>query len=202
MVSNMAIPPCLTRCDEHGLTEYYEAILAATSKPLIVQDASGYVGHSISIQTQGNLFRRYPDRIMFKPEAIPIGPKLSALREATNGQAKIFEGTGGLALIDSYQRGVTGTMPGTDVCWALVAIWRSLESGDHERARRIHEPLAVMVSMQTSLDAFLAIEKMLLVEQGVFKNAIVRRPVGYRLDEETRLEVLRLFDRLRRAVDH
>ena len=50
--------------------------------------------------------------------------------------------------------------------------------------------------MQTSLDAFLAVEKHLLVRQGIFKNTLVRGPVGFRLDDESKREVDRLFDRL------
>jgi 4-hydroxy-tetrahydrodipicolinate synthase len=56
------------------------------------------------------------------------------------------------------------------------------------------------VAVQNSLDAFLAIEKYLLVKQGIFKNTIIRGPVGYTLDEETRKEVDRLFDLVMRAV--
>jgi 4-hydroxy-tetrahydrodipicolinate synthase len=50
------------------------------------------------------------------------------------------------------------------------------------------------------LDAFLAIEKHLLVKQGIFESAHVRGPVAYVLDDETRQEVDRLFEMVRRAV--
>jgi 4-hydroxy-tetrahydrodipicolinate synthase len=54
--------------------------------------------------------------------------------------------------------------------------------------------------LQNGLDAFLAIEKYLLVRQGVFKNALVRGPVGYVLEDETRREVEGLFDLVSRTV--
>ena len=56
--------------------------------------------------------------------------------------------------------------------------------------------------MQISLDAFLAVEKHLLVRQGIFKNTLVRGPVGFCLDEETKREVDRQFDRLITAAEH
>ena len=56
------------------------------------------------------------------------------------------------------------------------------------------------MSLQHSLDAFLAIEKYLLVKQGIFSNTLVRGPVGYTLDEPTREEVDRLFELLQAAV--
>jgi len=196
----MAIPPSLTRCDATGLVEYYEAILSATKLPLIIQDASGYVGNAIPISVQAEVFDAHPDRVMFKPEAQPIGPNLTALHRATGGRAQVFEGSGGIALVDSYHRGIAGTMPGAEVCWSVVALWNALERGDDASARRIHGPLAAMVSMQTNLDAFIAVEKFLLVHQGIFKNTLVRGPVGFRMDEEMKAELLRLFDQLKAAV--
>jgi len=38
------------------------------------------------------------------------------------------------------------------------------------------------------------------MRQGIFKNTLVRGPVGFRLDEETKREVDRLFDRMIEAV--
>src|SRR5262249_57683790 len=101
---------------------------------------------------------------------------------------------------EGQEHGVAGTMRGADLIGALVTLWRALETGDAARARRIHEPLAALISIQTSLDAFLAVEKHLLVRQGIFRNTIVRGPVGFRLDEETQREVERLFERLMEAV--
>lgn len=189
----MAIPPVSASLPEDELMRYYERIFDSVRIPVIVQDASGYVGRPMSIELQAGLFDRFGDRILFKPEAIPIGQRLSQLRDATNGRAKVFEGSGGIALVDSYRRGVTGTMPGADLAKPLVALWNALESGDEEMADLLSFPLASLVSLQNSLDAFVAVEKYLLVKQGIFKNTIARGPVGYVLDEETRQEVDRLF---------
>ena len=57
------------------------------------------------------------------------------------------------------------------------------------------------MAVQSGLDAFLAVEKYLLVKQGVFQNTLVRGPVGFTLDEETRREVDRLFDLVTLAVE-
>ncbi|MFA9480032.1 dihydrodipicolinate synthase family protein [Phycisphaerales bacterium AB-hyl4] len=196
----MAIPPVSTAIDEAELRHYYDRLANALTIPVIVQDASGYVGKPMSIDFQAALRRDLGDRIMFKPEATPIGPRLSALREATAGQADIFEGTGGIALVDSYRRGIVGTMPGGDLVWALAALWQALEAGDDQRTYRISLPLSSLVAIQTSLDSFLAVEKYLLQKQGVFPNTVVRGPRGYQLDEETRQEVDRLFDLLTASV--
>ena len=197
----MAIPPVSVGIGESELLAYYRRIIEAIRIPVIVQDASGYVGKPMPIAMQARLLTEFgPDRVQFKPEATPIGPKLSELRDATGGRARVFEGTGGIALVDSFRRGIVGTMPGADLIRGLVPLWHALVAGDTARADRIHGPLAALISMQNSLDAFLAVEKHLLVRQGIFANTLVRGPVGFRLDPETTREIDRLFDRMLEAA--
>jgi len=198
----MVIPPVSVAVSEDELRRYYERIIKAIDIPVVVQDASGYVGRPMPIALQAGLYNEYGDRVVFKPEASPIGPRLSALRDATRGQAPVLEGTGGLALVDSYRRGIVGTMPGADLIDALVALWQALEAGDEQRIYRLSLPISALIAVLISLDAFLAVEKYLLVKRGIFKNTIVRGPVGYSLDEETRQEVDRLFDQLMAAVNN
>lgn len=198
----MAIPPVSTAVGENELLNYYEAIIAAVSIPVIVQDASGYVGRPMSIAMQAELLKRHGcEHVLFKPEAQPTGQMLSALRDATDGEAKVFEGSGGIGLVDSYRRGITGTMPGAEIIDAQVALWKALEAGDDDRAYALSFPIASLVALQHGLDGFLAVEKHLLVRQGIFKNTFVRPPVGFTLDGETRDEVDRLFDRLQNSLD-
>ena len=197
----MAIPPVTTPLGEDELLRYFARILQAVAIPLIVQDASGYVGRPMPISLYSRLLAEYGERVYFKPEATPIGPRLSALRDATDGKARVFEGTGGMALVDSFRRGVVGTIPGADLVLGIVALWRALEAHDEGRAYRLSLPISALVALQTSLDAFLAVEKYLLVKQGIFSNSIVRGPVGFVLDEETRQEVDRLFALVMQAVE-
>lgn len=196
----MAIPPISVAAGDEEVWKYYERILQAISIPLIVQDASGYVGRPMSISLQAELFQQYGDRVQFKPEAVPIGPRLTSLLEATGGKARVFEGSGGIALVESFGRGIVGTMPGADLIHALVALWRALQRGDQEAIDRISLPLCGLIALQVNLDGFLAIEKYLLVKQEIFTSARVRGPVGYHLDEPTKAEVDRLFALLQEAV--
>ena len=198
----MAIPPVATQLTESGLRSYYQAIIAASSIPIIIQDASGYVGNAMSIALQSELLDEFgPDRVLFKPEANPVGPKLTALRDATKGQARVFEGSGGMALKDTYRRGIVGTMPGAEVIDAQLAFWHALENGNESRASALSDAIIALVSLQChSLDGFLAVEKYLLLKQGIFKNTRIRGPVSFELDPETIEEVDRRFDRLQRIV--
>jgi 4-hydroxy-tetrahydrodipicolinate synthase len=192
----MAPPPMTTRSSRAGLMNYYCGIADASDLPVIVQDASGYVGQSIPLDLYVELLERYgDDKIVFKPEANPIGPNLSALRDATGGKAKIFEGSGGIALVDSFRRGIVGTMPGMEFLDGIVTLWKALQRGDDAAAYRIYLPICALVALQlqAGLDGFLAIEKYLLVKRGLFATDVRRQPYNWELDQETAREVDRLF---------
>jgi 4-hydroxy-tetrahydrodipicolinate synthase len=199
----MAVPPLTSRLSESHLVDHFRALADGISIPVIVQDASGYVGQSIPIPVCVKLLELYgPEKILFKPEAAPNGPTLSALRDATGGKATMFEGSGGIFLIDSHRRGIAGTMPGMDLLDGVVAIWNALQRGDEETAYRIYYPVCALVSLQlqAGLDGFLAIEKHLMHRRGLFPSVRRRKPYGWELDGETAAEVDRLFLRLQNAL--
>jgi dihydrodipicolinate synthase/N-acetylneuraminate lyase len=195
----MAVPPITTRLPEAALLDYFRALAEGVNLTLIVQDASGYVGQAIPLSVYVTLLERYgAEKIVFKPEAAPIGPNLSALRDATSGKARIFEGSGGILLVDSYRRGIAGTMPGMEMLAGIVAVWRALERGDDDAAYRLYYPICAIVALQlqAGLDGFLAIEKHLLAKMGIFATARRRRPYSWELDAETAAEIDRLMERL------
>lgn len=199
----MAIPPVATALGGDATCEYFAAIARSIAIPLVVQDASSYVGAAIDLSVYTRLLDEFgPERILFKPEASPLGPNLSKLRDATGGTARIFEGSGGINLVDCYRRGIAGTMPGTDLLDGIVALWRALEAGDDERVYGLSLPVCALVALQlqAGLDGFLAIEKYLLHKRGLFPNTHQIEPVGWTLDAETQAEVDRLFARLQAAL--
>jgi 4-hydroxy-tetrahydrodipicolinate synthase len=199
----MAIPPVATSLGSERTCDYFSAIARGISIPLVVQDASSYVGAAIDLNVYLKLLDEFgPERIFFKPEASPLGPNLSKLRDASRGIARIFEGSGGINLVDCYRRGIVGTMPGTDLLDGIVALWRALQSGDEDRIYELSLPISALTALQlqAGLDGFLAIEKYLLKKRGLFHNTLRVQPSGWEMDSETCAEVDRLFALLERAV--
>jgi 4-hydroxy-tetrahydrodipicolinate synthase len=199
----MAAPPLTSSLSIDGHIAYYRELAEGISLPIIVQDASAYVGNSIPMQVYASLLDRYgPERILFKPEAAPIGPNLSELRDMTRGTAQIFEGSGGILLIDSYRRGIKGTMPGMDLLDGIVQLWHALQHGDDRRAYAIYYPICAIVTLQlqAGLDGFLAIEKYLMVKRGLWNSVQRRAPFRWSLDRETAAEVDRLFEQLQTVL--
>lgn len=196
----MATPPLNGTSGADELAEYFRSLLRNSAVPVIVQDASGYVGQPLTVELQAALFSEFGAHVKFKPEAVPVRPTLDALLAATGGQAEIFEGMGGAALLDTYPGGVSGSMPGAEVCWAVVAMWNALETGDVARAREINGPLGQMISMQDDLDSFVVCEKFLLVKQGVLTSEVARKPLGFSLDDQARDRLSSLLEELRSAT--
>jgi 4-hydroxy-tetrahydrodipicolinate synthase len=198
----MATPPSAFATLSNEIKDYYVAIIESVKIPVIVQDASNYLGQPLDISLYVDLIDKYgAERVQFKPEAKPVKERLELLRDASNGRALVFEGQGGVDLLDTYPIGIVGTMPGAEVPWALVALFKALKENNWDRARSIHTPLAKLISYQTTLDAYVAVEKYLLVKQGIFTSARQRGPVGFILTNEMKLEIDVAFDQLKAAVD-
>jgi 4-hydroxy-tetrahydrodipicolinate synthase len=193
----MAAPPLLGSISTDELRRYLEAIASASGVPVILQDASAYVGAPIQAEVQAALVREFgPTSLLLKPEAPPLGPTISAIARASAGQALIFDGSGGLALMDTYLRGVIGTMPGPDLTWAVRALWDALEIGDQGTALGITTHLSTLISMVPGLDGYVAFEKYMLVKQGVIPSDRMRGPVSFEIDDVARTILDRLYDGL------
>ena len=198
----MATPPSAFAPLSSEVAKYYISIIESVSIPVIVQDASNYVGHPLEISLYVELIDKYgEDRVQFKPEAKPVAQRLQQLKDASGARAKVFEGQGGADLMDTYPIGVVGTMPGAEIPWGLVALWNALESGDIKRAAKIHAPIAKMVAHQTTLDSYVAVEKYLLVKQGIFTSARQRGPVSVILDKTVTTSIDSAYADLERVLN-
>jgi 4-hydroxy-tetrahydrodipicolinate synthase len=197
----MATPPSAFVASADEVKNYYQRIIEAVDITVIVQDASNYLGAPIELDTYVELIDKYGDeRVQFKPEAKPVKERLAQLNKISHSRARVFEGQGGIDLLDTHPLGIKGTMPGSEVPWAIVGLWRALEAKDLTTAKAIHAPLAELISFQTTLDSYVAVEKYLLVKQGVFSNTNQRGPVGFKLDQETKKKIDLAYAELANAI--
>ena len=197
----MATPPASFPATSSEISSYYTAIIEAVQIPLIVQDASNYMGQPLELELYGKLLEKYGNtRVQFKPEAKPVKERMAALQEIAGGKAKVYEGQSGLDLLDTHPLGLVGTMPGAEICWAIVAIWDALEAKDLVRASAIHACVSKLVALQPTIDAYVAVEKYLLVKQGIFTSSRQRGPVSTVLSEQTKNEIDLIFNELVKVV--
>ena len=197
----MATPPAIFPATSEEIYTYYRSILEAVTIPVVVQDASNYMGQPIEVSLYERLLAEFgPERVQFKPEAVPVKDRVVAIQNAAGGSAKVFEGQSGMDLLDTHPLGLFGTMPGSEIVWAIKALWDALEAGNLQRGQEIHEAISVLITFQTTLDAYVAVEKYLLVKQGIFTSARQRGPVRIILDDATKSKIDNAFENLQRVV--
>jgi 4-hydroxy-tetrahydrodipicolinate synthase len=199
----MATPPAIFPATSDEIYTYYSEIIEAVKIPLIVQDASNYMGQPLDLELYGNLIEKYgTERVQFKPEAKPVKERAAALQEIAHGQARIFEGQSGIDLLDTHPLGLVGTMPGGEIPWAIIKLWNALESNDLELAKSIHNLVSQLVAFQQNIDGYVAVEKYLLVKQGIFESVRQRGPVRTILSSEVKIEIDQIFEKLVKMVNN
>lgn len=199
----MATPPAIFPATSDEIYTYYSEIIEAVKIPLIVQDASNYMGQPLDLELYANLIEKYgTERVQFKPEAKPVKERAAALQEIAHGQARIFEGQSGIDLLDTHPLGLVGTMPGGEIPWAIIKLWNALESNDLELAKSIHNLVSQLVAFQQNIDGYVAVEKYLLVKQGIFESVRQRGPVRTILNSEVKIEIDQIFEKLVKMVNN
>ncbi|ANN21677.1 dihydrodipicolinate synthase family protein [Amycolatopsis orientalis] len=191
----LVMHPATVALDDDGMVDYYSQVIEAVDIPVLVFHAPNLAKRPLTINAQVRLLERYgEERVMFKPEAQPTPPRVSALRDATAGRARIFEGDGGMMLLDSHRRGLAGVIPATEIAEITVTLWRLLHEGRRRDAERLGHPLAyLMCHMLNSTDHYLALAKRFLKERGLIRSTHVRGPSRHVVDDETWAETYRTY---------
>lgn len=190
--------PTTTALTEARMYKYYRDVITQLDVPVMVHHAKSYAKNPMTIGMQAALLREFgPDRILFKPESSPLPPKHSELQAATDGQARIFEGDGGMMMIDSYFRGLTGAIPATDCVKYVVTLWRALKAGNMTQAEMVAYPLSYMMcQLMNSVDCYQHLSKHILQRKGLITSPRVREPVDHVPDAMTYREVDRIVAHL------
>lgn len=185
----MVFPPTFVKPDAPGIIEYYEAIATAAGVPVVIQDAPTWTGVPMPAELLIEVAKRSSHLRWVKVEAPPAAAKIRAL--AGNGM-HVFGGYGALHLAEDLAAGIEAVMPGCALPGLYVDIWRSHENGNDAAVfERYAQALPLLVFQMSSLDVFVAIQKLLLFGIGVLSSPRLRRP-GRELDltEQGWLELL------------
>ncbi|MDP3704524.1 MAG: dihydrodipicolinate synthase family protein [Legionellaceae bacterium] len=198
----LVMHPSIMALGDEEMYKYFSEVIRSVTIPVIVHHAKSLAKRPLSIEVQARLLHEFgEERVMFKPESSPTPPRLSQLRDATQGKAHIFEGDGGMMLLDCYKRGLKGSIPATETAEIMVLLWKLLQKGDEKNARRVGHALSyLMCHMMNSIDCYAAIGKHFLKKRGLIKNTYVRSPIDYVVDPETLREAEATYNYLLELV--
>lgn len=169
---------------EDDILRYCAGIASAVTIPVLIQDFNPG-GPTVSGQFARHLLEAAPNFRYLKLEEPLMGAKVGAIRKLTKGRIGIFEGWGGMYLLELLSEGITGVMPGLSVCDLFRRVWSLGESGDVKAAAEIYRVLLpfVVFSLQ-NMELFHHCEKRLLKMRGLLQTTTVREPT-LRLDQPT-----------------
>ena len=132
----MAAPPVGQRASAEELREYYRAINAAVSIPIIIQDAGNAPG--LTAEFMWRLYRDMDNIGYVKSEALDFLAKTAELIELSKGRMPVIGGAGGKHMIHMLRLGVTAFMTGTEALDLHDAVVHAHLRGDEEKAARIY----------------------------------------------------------------
>ena len=160
------------------LIEFFGAIADAVDCPVGIQNAPDFLGIGLSTADLLALNRVHPNVQVVKAESTAL--TVAGVVAEIAGRMQVFNGRGGLELLDNYRAGVNGMIPGTETVDIQVGIERAYRAGNEALAEELYRKLlpAIAFAMQ-GLSTFLLYGKLIAAE----RLGIV--PSGNRIPSET-----------------
>lgn len=179
------------------LSEFFDAI---PGTPVLVQDFNPG-GSSISVSLINELRMQHNNFKYLKLEEPLCAPKFQEIIAVTEGTVSVFEGWGGLYLLELIPVGISGVMPGLAVADILQKIFLYRKEGNDAKAFELFERVMpqIFFSLQ-NMELFHYAEKELLMARGILKNSIARK-AAYIPDKSSVAYIKELNRRILQLVD-
>ena len=185
---------------ENSLKEYLSTFLHSIPEtPVLIQDFNPG-GSSISVMLIKELVEEHPNFRYLKLEEPLCSPKFKDIINTTGGKVGLFEGWGGLYMLELIPVGIQGVMPGLAVSDILQRVFHLRKEGKHSKAFDLFEKVMpqIFFSLQ-NMELFHYAEKELLIARGVLTNSVVRK-AAYIPDVSTAAYIKELNERVVRLV--
>jgi 4-hydroxy-tetrahydrodipicolinate synthase len=192
----MVTPPATAAATADDLLTHYAAIAERVGLPIIVQDAPGMTGVTMSDHLLGRLANEIELVVAVKVETMPPAPKVSAAVARVGGAASVLGGAGGVDFVHELERGARGTIPGAALPELFVSVWRHFRAGRLAAARAdFNRFLPLLALSARTADTFLYTQKEILRRRGILPSARLRAPAE-RIDAELMRELDALLEEL------
>jgi 4-hydroxy-tetrahydrodipicolinate synthase len=169
-------PPFTTRTRSADLAGYFRRIADAVELPVMLQDASLYLGSGLSPEFVRGLAEEHTNVNYVKIEA---GPEETARWvDEVGPDVHVFTGDAGVYLLECLRAGALGNIPAVEVADRLVAAYEAEAAGDQGRAEELFRPLLpyLVFALDGGIDHCNAATKAILVHRGVLARGALRQP--------------------------
>ena len=174
-VISLAVPR-IFGLPEASLKEYLsEFFQSVPDTPVLIQDFNPG-GASLSAGLIKELMDANSNFKYLKLEEPLCAPKFETIIQKTEGKIGLFEGWGGLYMMELAPLGIAGVMPGLAVSDILQKAYKLRKEGDNDRAFTIFEKVMpqIFFSLQ-NMELFHYAEKELLIARGILTNSRARK---------------------------
>lgn len=180
----MLLPPFFLNPSIEAIKEHMIAVLEAVDIPVIIQYAPGETKLKIEPKELIEIYDKYPN-VKFKiEENPPVSYIQKVLKERP--EATVMVGYAGLYMLDVLDIDGKGVMPGCSFSEIYVAIYKYYQSGDHKKARELHNHLLEYIKLwMQDCEYIIQVEKTILYERNIIDTEFSRRPT-YKIKQKDR----------------
>jgi 4-hydroxy-tetrahydrodipicolinate synthase len=159
-----------------SLIEYYDAVCAAVSVPIMLQDAD-WNGTGLPIDLFVVLAETHANFRFAKLETALPGTKCAAIASRTKEQVGVVYGFGGIAMLDGLAHGACAFMPGAACVEVYARVYSLFKAGEKEEATALFFRLLPYLSFALQhIELIIQMDKRVLERKGVISSSRMRRP--------------------------
>src|SRR6218665_2044852 len=139
---------------------FFGRVAQATTLPVAIQNAPAFLGRGLSADEIRELVEQQPNIRLIKGEGPVV--EIAGLLERTAGRVSVFNGRGGLELVDNLRAGCRGMILAPDCIDYAVSAWEAWRSGDEPHAEcQYREMLPAVVFVMQGVENLLCYGKRL-----------------------------------------
>lgn len=176
-------PPQVGSYDAAEYLAFFGRVMAETDLTCAIQNAPQYLGRGLSDDDIHRLRERHSNFTVIKAEA--SAEDAGRLKAIAGPGFRVFNGRGGLEMIDCLAAGCDGFLLAPDLADFGVRVMQFHEAGRHDEAERLHaEVLPAITFVMRSIEHLICYGKRLFAARAglaVFDRAPALRPVDAEL---------------------
>jgi len=142
-------PPSLRPLSEEECFDHFSEVMSSIQLPIAIQNAPEYLGVGLSIPKIIELNQRHSHFKLLKGEGSAV--EVEQLVKALKSKMQVFNGRGGIELVDSLRAGCAGLIPAPELVDRQVQIYEFWRDGLTEEAEAFQKEILPMIvfNMQT-----------------------------------------------------
>jgi 4-hydroxy-tetrahydrodipicolinate synthase len=174
-------PPIAGTFGAQEYIDFFGRVADATDLPVAIQNAPAFLGRGLNGADIAALTAKHRNIRLLKAEGSAIDVK--ALMDTIGGRVPVFNGRGGLELVDGLRAGCAGFILAPDIIDYAVRAYQEYRAGDVEKAEATYTTmLPAVTAIMQGIEHLMCYGKRLFAARAgleVFDRAPAMRPTSF-----------------------